>query len=177
MRVTLVTGGARSGKSRFAQQRATALGGDDVTFIATGVASDAEMSARIEQHRAERPAAWRTIEAPLGAGAALRNAGTDVVLLDCLTLLVANALLAHPTDAASPSPRPAEDEVDALLAAAAQRDGELIIVTNEVGWSVVPDNALARCFRDAAGLAGQHVARTAAEVFLLVLGIPVRIAP
>lgn len=177
MRVTLVTGGARSGKSRFAQERAIALGGADVTFIATGVATDAEMSARIDRHRAERPAGWRTIEAPLEAGAAVRSAGSAVVLLDCLTLLIANAMLAHEQPTGAPSVRLAELAVEALLEAAEQRDGELIIVTNEVGWSIVPDNALARTFRDAAGRAGQQVARISAEVFLLVLGISVRIAP
>jgi adenosyl cobinamide kinase/adenosyl cobinamide phosphate guanylyltransferase len=177
MRVTLVTGGARSGKSRFAQERAHAAGGADVTFIATAVVTDAEMESRIARHRIDRPAAWCTIEAPLDAANALNVAASPVVLLDCLTLLVSNALLAHAAEGEEAATAAAARAVEALLEAAAGRDGQLIVVTNEVGWGVVPEHALARWFRDAAGDANQRVARAAEEVYLLVAGVPVRIAP
>lgn len=177
MHVTLVTGGARSGKSRFAQQRARALGGDDVTCIVTAVVTDAEMAARIELHRRERPTSWRTIEAPRAAAAALSDAPGAVILLDCLTLLVSNALFEREAEGEAAAAAAADGEVTALLEAAETRAGHLIVVTNEVGWGVVPEHALARWFRDAAGRANQRVAARADEVHLLVSGIPLRISP
>jgi len=177
MRVTLVTGGARSGKSRFAQERAYAAGGADVTFIATGIVTDAEMEGRIARHRADRPATWHTVDAPRDAARALTLAPSLVVLLDCLTFLVSNALFAHEQDGEDVAAAAAAREVDALLDAAAGRDGQLIVVTNEVGWGVVPEHALARWFRDAAGHANQRVAQAADEVYLLVAGVALRIYP
>jgi adenosyl cobinamide kinase/adenosyl cobinamide phosphate guanylyltransferase len=177
VRLILVTGGARSGKSRFAQEIARREGGDDVTFIATAVITDAEMELRIARHRADRPDAWRTIEAPAGAAHAIGSATSRVVLLDCLTFVVSNALLAHESAGRDAAAAAAQREVDALLKTASARDGLLIIVTNEVGSGIVPVNALARLFRDAAGHANQRVARAAAEVHFLVSGIPVRLAP
>jgi adenosyl cobinamide kinase/adenosyl cobinamide phosphate guanylyltransferase len=177
MRVTLVSGGARSGKSRYALERARAAGGSEVTFIATAIVTDGEMESRIARHRADRPAAWRTIEAPHAAAHALAVAPTAVVLLDCLTFLVSNAILAHEAAGEQAASVAAAGEVEALLEAAARRDGQLIVVTNEVGWGVVPEHPLARWFRDAAGNANQSVARAADEVYLLVAGIPLRISP
>ncbi len=180
MRLILVTGGARSGKSDYAERRAAALGGDAVTCIATATAGDDEMAARIARHRAARRVTWRTVEAPCDVGAAVRAAAADVVLLDCLTLLASNALLcavgedgrdvgedaAHAAVAA---------EVDALLVAVAEREGTLLVVTNEVGYGVVPPTALGRWFRDALGAANRRLAAVADEVVLMVSGVPLRI--
>ena len=164
-----VLGGARSGKSRYAQSRAEALGGDPV-FIATAEAFDDEMHERIARHRADRDARWRTVEAPRGLPAAIDawNDRKAVVLVDCLTLWVSNLLLA---DADIPA---AGRE---LCAAIARFEGALILVANEVGLGIVPDNALARQFRDAAGQLNQSVAAAAGEVVLLTAGLPLTLKP
>jgi adenosyl cobinamide kinase/adenosyl cobinamide phosphate guanylyltransferase len=177
MHVTLVTGGARSGKSRFALDRAHATGGKVATFIATAVATDAEMDRRIARHRDERPSTWHTIEAPHGVADALLRAPASVVVIDCLTLLVSNAIVTNEAAGEAIAAAAADAEIDALIGAIGERDGDLIIVTNEVGWGVVPEHALARWFRDAAGRANQHMASVSDEVWLLVAGIPVRISP
>lgn len=173
MRVILVTGGVRAGKSRYAERLARELGGDDVVYIATGIATDGEMAARIARHRAARPTAWATIEAPRAAGVALREAAAAVVLLDCLTFLVANAV----TDAFEAGEDAAREsalaEVAALLAAADARAGTLVVVTNEVGLGVVPATPLGRWFRDALGEANQRVAARAERVVLMVSGLEV----
>jgi adenosylcobinamide kinase/adenosylcobinamide-phosphate guanylyltransferase len=176
VRITLITGGVRSGKSRFALDMASAAGGKDVTFIATAVVADDEMRRRAAKHRAERPAGWRTIEAARNAPDAVGNAVTDVILLDCLTNLVSNAIVAAQPEGEQAALAAAARAVDGLHANAADRDGELIIVTNEVGSGVVPPYELGRWFRDAAGHANQLVARSAAEVYLLVAGIAMRIS-
>lgn len=175
MRVILVTGGARSGKSAFAQQLAQQAGGDDVTFIATATVTDAEMETRIAAHRAERPTSWRTIEAPREAGHAIARAETTVVLLDCLTLLVSNTLLAYADGGEAAVHTAVEAEIDTLLEAAVRREGTLVVVTNEVGSGIVPAHTLGRWFRDAAGCANQRVASVADEVYLLVAGVPLRV--
>ncbi|HEX7051913.1 MAG TPA: bifunctional adenosylcobinamide kinase/adenosylcobinamide-phosphate guanylyltransferase [Longimicrobiales bacterium] len=179
MRLILVTGGVRSGKSRYAADLAARLGGDAVTFIATAAAGDTEMAERIARHRATRPAAWTTLEAERNAAAALRAAATDVVLLDCLTLLASNIFLtAAAADGAPAEHREAlardavEAEIRELLDATRERDGTLIIVTNEIGLGVVPATELGRWFRDAMGEANQRVAAAADEVVLLVSGLP-----
>ncbi len=162
-----VLGGARSGKSRYAQQRAEALAGRHV-FIATAEAWDEEMADRIARHRTDRDARWQTVDAPRDLVAALDDAsGTGaVVLVDCLTLWASNLLLADADmDAAS----------DTLAGAIARFDGQLILVANEVGLGIVPDNALARRFRDAAGRINQAVAAIADEVMLVVAGLPMRV--
>ena len=172
MRVLLITGGARSGKSEYARRRAHELGGDDVTVVATARAVDEEMKARIERHRAERPEGWETLEAPTAAGAAIRDATGGIVLLDCLTLSISNALL----DAEPKSEREAmsamSEHVDDLLRAIVNRDGTLVAVTNEVGLGVVPGSALGRWFRDGLGTANRRVAEIADTVVLMVSGIP-----
>jgi adenosylcobinamide kinase/adenosylcobinamide-phosphate guanylyltransferase len=169
--IILFTGGARSGKSSRAEQYAARLG-RPVTYIATAEAGDDEMRARIEHHRARRPAAWGTIEAPLAPAAALRAipAGA-VVLLDCLSLLVTNLLLANEAD-----PEPAVTaEVAAIMDAAAGQSLTLVIVTNEVGLGLVPAYPLGRVYRDLLGRANQQVAAEAAEVYLVVAGLPVEL--
>lgn len=170
-RITLFTGGARSGKSRRAEQYAARLG-RPVTYLATAEPRDDEMRERIAAHRASRPAAWPTLEAPLAAARAIDELEPgSVVLLDCLSLLVSNLLLAH-----EHAPQPAVDrEVAALLAVARARDLSLIVVTNEVGLGVVPAYPLGRLYRDLLGRANQQVAAAAEEIYLVVCGIPVEL--
>ncbi len=169
--IVLFTGGARSGKSRRAEQFAARLA-RPVTYIATAEAGDDEMRQRIAAHRAQRPAVWATVEAPLAVAPAMRALPLgSVVLLDCLSLLTTNLLLAHEND-----PEPAVMlEVAALLAVARERNLTLIVVTNEVGQGVVPAYPLGRVYRDLLGWANQRVAAEAEAVYLVVVGIPVEL--
>ena len=162
-RLVLYLGGARAGKSAAALARARALGGEAVSFVATAEAGDEEMAARAAAHRAERPAAWETIEEPRDAAAALARARHDVVVLDCLTLLVSNLLL----DGGEAAVR---EGVQALLAAWRESGKTLIVVSNEVGMGIVPTAALARRYRDLLGWANRTVAAAADEVRLVVAG-------
>ncbi|WP_380786111.1 bifunctional adenosylcobinamide kinase/adenosylcobinamide-phosphate guanylyltransferase [Sphingomonas sp. R86521] len=166
-RTWLVLGGARSGKSRHAQAIAEAGGGDHV-FIATAQAFDGEMRDRIARHRADRDARWRTIEAPLALAEAIRAADGEgvVMLVDCLTLWVSNLLLGeHDIDAAT----------EMLVATVAAARGRIVFVSNEVGYGIVPDNALARRFRDVAGILNQRVAAVVDRVDLVAAGLPLRL--
>ncbi|HUE38610.1 MAG TPA: bifunctional adenosylcobinamide kinase/adenosylcobinamide-phosphate guanylyltransferase [Candidatus Binatia bacterium] len=165
--IVLVTGGARSGKSGFALERGVAMGTPRL-FVATAEPRDAEMAARIARHRAERARGWRTVEAPKRLAAVLRRPGAAVVLIDCLTLWLANVM---DDDAA----RDVTPDVDALIGALALRRASVIAVTNEVGLGIVPGNPLARAFRDAAGFMNQRVASVADEVYLVVAGQHLRI--
>ncbi|MDB5457341.1 MAG: bifunctional adenosylcobinamide kinase/adenosylcobinamide-phosphate guanylyltransferase [Caulobacter sp.] len=170
MTLTLVLGGARSGKSAHAQAAAegAALLGQPV-MIATGQAFDAEMAERIARHRAERAPGWRTIEAPLDlAGALDQLHEDDVAVVDCLTLWLTNVMLRD---------RDPEAEGDALLDALRACPADLWLVSNEVGWGVVPDNALARRFRDEAGRLHQKIAALADKVVLVVAGQALRLKP
>lgn len=160
--IELVIGGARSGKSAYAEQQARATG-LPVAYIATGEAHDDEMAERIAHHRSRRPADWRTVEEPLALAAVLRReaATSTCLLVDCLTLWLTNVLLAG-----------CEDEIDALLAALPALPGHVILVSNEVGWGIVPENALARRFRDEQGRLNQRIAASADEVTLVAAGLP-----
>ena len=171
MNIALVTGGARAGKSRWAEDEALRLGGSDVTYVATAEAHDEEMAARIEAHRAVRPRDWITVEAPMEVPAAVSEATTSVVLLDCLTLWVSNQTLADIEKAETR----VRASVEGLLEASSQREGTLLVVTNEVGLGLVPDNALGRRYRDALGWANARIARDAERVVLMVAGIPVEV--
>lgn len=182
-RILLVTGGARSGKSRFAEQLITGLG-ERLAYIATARALDAEMTDRIARHRAQRPAEWQTFEAPLQPSAVLAAAGMeyDALLLDCLTVLTTNRLLAHPVDWEAPDIGECNaieadilSEIEAIIAATAAGRADLVAVTNEVGSGIVPGSAMARFFRDCAGRVNQKMAAASAEVYWVVAGIPVRI--
>lgn len=175
MRITLVTGGARSGKSSYAQQLAARRGGGNVTVIATARADDDDMRARIAQHRADRPAEWQVIEAPADASSAVSAAANDVVLLDCLTVLSANAMMRARPDGRAAAERAIAEEARAIVAAARERDGTLLIVTNEIGSSIHPPTEIGRWFTDGLGRANAFVASNADEVVLVVCGIAVPI--
>lgn len=162
-----VLGGARSGKSRYAQHRAEALDLKRL-YVATAQAFDDEMRARIARHRTDRDEHWETVEAriDLAGTIANRSAPDTVMLIDCLTLWTTNLILAdHDIRAATV----------ALTNAIARASGPVILVANEVGLGIVPDNALARRFRDEAGLINQQVAASAAEVQFITAGLPLRL--
>ena len=175
-----ITGGARSGKSGYAEQLAL-QGGGPVTYIATAEPGDGEMRSRIEEHQRRRPAGWRTVEAPLdlpaAVSAALTDGGEGTVLVDCLTVYLSNLFFRMgPEAGGAVKAGDAEEEIErlALLGGAAD-GGRLIIVSNEVGMGIVPDSALGRVFRDAAGRANQKLAAVAETVYLCVSGIAVKI--
>jgi len=196
-KMTLILGGARSGKSSFAEKRAKELGGDSVLYVATSETKDEEMQQRVEKHRAERPSAWETVEAPRNVAQALRQAqdtalrqergAARVILLDCMTFLVANHLMdaagpeEDPFDAPSADPFDAHieadvvAEVEALVAYVQETEVEMLVVSNEVGLGVVPPYELGRAYRDILGRANQILARHADEVQFLVSGIPMRV--
>lgn len=177
-KIALILGGVRSGKSRFAQDLAQKLGGDAVLFVATAEAGDGEMARRIRIHQTTRPSTWQTLEAPLRVGEALRHTSPLVttVLIDCLTLLVSNALLAcpEPVDAGA-AELAVNAEIDALLAACNERPGHVLIVSSEVGLGVVPESKLGRLYRDLLGWANQRVAAKSESTYLLVAGMPVEL--
>jgi adenosylcobinamide kinase / adenosylcobinamide-phosphate guanylyltransferase len=165
--VTLVVyvGGARSGKSRLALERARSSGAS-VVYIATGEALDDEMAERIARHRAERPAEWGTVEEPVELERALSEAATDSTLIvDCLSLWVANVFERHA----------GEDLAERGVARAAARMGLTIAVTNEVGLGIVPDNALARRYRDVLGRVNATWVAAADEAYFVVAGRALRL--
>ena len=172
MSVTLVLGGARSGKSSYARRSAEACArqqGVVPTFIATATAEDAEMADRIARHQVERGLLWQTLEAPLALAETLvRLVPEDVAVVDCLTLWLSNSMAEAQGHAA---------RLDALVPALLACPARLWVVSNEVGWGIVPDNALARRFRDEAGHLHQHIARVADEALLIVAGLPLTLKP
>jgi adenosylcobinamide kinase/adenosylcobinamide-phosphate guanylyltransferase len=178
--VTLILGGARSGKSAYAEALASHLGGR-VLYVATAEALDDEMRARAAAHQARRPREWTTLEVPLNVGAALRSdpaaVGADVILLDCLTLLVSNVLLACAPDGLEPDVDAAwasvQAEVGALLAVRRWLGAHLVVVSNEVGLGVVPAYSLGRTYRDCLGRANQALGRVADRVIWMAAGLPV----
>ncbi len=182
-RVVLVTGGARSGKSTFAEALA-ARRGERVVYIATATAGDAEMADRIARHRARRPASWLTLEAPLDivAGLAAVASGVEAVLVDCLAVWTANRLLALGEPAedgwwerVATLERVLAEELDRVVATGLASPWELLLVTNEVGFGVVPPTELGRAYRDLLGRLNQAVAARADDVYLVVAGLAVEI--
>jgi len=165
-RLTLVLGGARSGKSRYAEGLITALPGP-WTYIATAEALDAEMAERIAAHRARRTVGWTTVEAANDLPEAIAAAKPAVpVLVDCLTLWLSNRLLADAD---------LDPEIARLELALQRRSAETVLVSNEVGFGIVPDNALGRRFRDLQGRANQRLAARADRVVLVVAGLPLTV--
>ena len=164
--IILITGGARSGKSKYAERRAGELG-ERRLYVATAEAKDQEMAQRIAEHRQRRGNRWVTVEEPVDLAAALaaRHGQTDCALVDCLTLWFNNLLIGY-------DGKYAENKVEELVTILPRLDFHVVLVTNEVGWGIVPDNALARQFRDLAGRAHQRIAAIADEVVLTVAGIP-----
>jgi adenosylcobinamide kinase / adenosylcobinamide-phosphate guanylyltransferase len=165
-KLTLVLGGARSGKSRYAESLIAALPPPwqpPWAYVATAEALDAEMAQRIETHRARRGANWQTIEAPRDLAAALATSETMAVLIDCLTLWLSNLLLADAE---------IEAEMMRLEAALAAAKMPVVLVANEVGLGIVPDHPLGRRFRDLQGLLNQRIAARADRVILMVAGLP-----
>jgi len=182
LKIVLVTGGARAGKSRWAEEEALRAAGQSVTYVATAEPRDEEMTRRIAAHRAERPDGWTTVEAPIDVPGATFSAATPAVLLDCVTVWVSNLMLLEGEQETTDSAGSADgvearvrEAVDGLLDAARNRDGLLLIVTNEVGLGLVPDNPLGRLYRDLLGWVNARIAREAREVMLMVAGIPLRV--
>lgn len=166
MAIILITGGARSGKSMRAEARAREFAGQPV-YIATAEALDAEMRERIARHRARRGNEWLERETPLDLVEAINETdGGGARLVDCLTLWLTNLMLAE---------RNWEIEAAALAEMLGRQKSPVVLVTNEVGLGIVPDNVLARRFRDAAGILNQMIARAADEVEFVVAGLPMRV--
>lgn len=184
-KLTLVLGGVRSGKSSFAEKLASQAG-QRVLFVATAEAGDEEMAARIATHQAARPAHWRTLEVPAGIGPAVRSElaqrPADIVLLDCLTLLVSNCILAGMGTRSSVEEPEIDEavarsslasELDSMLRAILTGDADWIIVSNEVGLGLVPPYPLGRVYRDQLGWANQQLAAAADQTIMMIVGIPV----
>jgi len=170
--ITLILGGARSGKSSFAENIARETG-TAVLFIATATAGDNEMAERIRKHQASRPAEWQTLEIPRDIGNHLAALLAPVVILDCITLLVNNILIALPEN--TPDEVVLDKictEIDELIAAQARLGGQWLIISNEVGLGLAPPYPLGRVYRDTLGWANQALARAASRVILMVAGIP-----
>ena len=169
-RLVLVTGGARSGKSRFAEQRLAELApAGPWRYVATAEALDDEMRARIAHHRARRGEPWRTVEAPRALADAVRAPVEAAELVDCITIWLSNLMLDGASDDAMLA------AVDELAAAARAAAVPVVFVTNEVGGGIVPIDPLARRFRDLAGWANQRLASACDEVFLVVAGLPLKL--
>jgi adenosylcobinamide kinase/adenosylcobinamide-phosphate guanylyltransferase len=170
--LTLILGGARSGKSSFAEECGRESGGP-VLFIATATASDEEMAERIRNHQASRPAGWQTLELPLAIGAQLYAPLPPVVIVDCITLLVTNVLLSLPDETpAAQVLLSVQSEIEALIEAQRRLGGQWLIVSNEVGLGLVPPYPMGRVYRDALGWANQRLARAAERVIFMIAGIP-----
>jgi adenosylcobinamide kinase/adenosylcobinamide-phosphate guanylyltransferase len=181
LKSTLIIGGARSGKSRFAQELAQKAGGV-VLFVATAEAGDEEMKQRIEEHKKVRPSNWETLEATTHVGRQIPlNIGkAQTVIIDCITLLVNNIFqqASQPGDADIDTALVEKEvmaEIKELVDCMERVDAHFIIVTNEVGLGLVPDNKAGRLYRDWLGRANQMLAQHADEVIMMVAGIPVKI--
>ncbi len=168
--IILISGGARSGKSRLAEELACKLG-EPLLYVATAHAGDAEMAARIARHQERRGAAWQTVEEPYALLSVIggHDGWFKAVLVDCITLWLTNLLLSGNSNEI------VLDRVRELTAAAESLQSPLILVSNEVGMGIVPENALARRFRDLAGEANEILAAAAAEVYVMFSGLPLKI--
>jgi adenosylcobinamide kinase/adenosylcobinamide-phosphate guanylyltransferase len=179
--VIFILGGARSGKSQFAENWVRAHG-SHVLYVATAQAQDDDMQARIAHHRTHRPPEWRTLEAPQKTGQTiaqhLQTAAYDTILVDCVTILAANVLLDLPEDCSQQQATDAVlTEINALLTAIDQSPATWLVVSNEVGLGVVPPTVLGRHYRDALGRANQRIARAADQVIFMIAGLPWTLKP
>lgn len=181
----LILGGARSGKSSFAEDMAYTLGQEDVTYIATAKPDDEEMQERIKHHKEQRPDSWRTVEEPEKVAEKISGLANEaeVILLDCLTVLVANLLLQgeelgtedyHFKDGEQKSQETLA-ELEKLAAAIEEAEANIIVVSNEVGQGLVPPYPLSRIYRDTVGRANQLLAKAVTEVYITYAGLPVEI--
>lgn len=163
-KITLVLGGARSGKSRYAEKLVTESKHPRL-YLATAQAFDQEMMHRITQHQQSRGSGWKTVEEPIDLQGALQahSAVDNIILVDCLTLWLSNLMAQD---------KPVDEEYKKLIAALENLPGSVVLVSNEVGQGIVPDNALARAFRDHAGRLHQQIAETADEVYFITAGLP-----
>ena len=172
--ITLILGGARSGKSSYAQTLAESSG-KLVTFLATAQALDDEMSARIQKHKAERSTDWQTLEVLLNIASHVEQIKSDLVILDCMTLLATNLLMQFVKDDLvdeAPFTKAIHEEVDDLLVAIRAGEKDWIIISNEIGLGLVPPYQMGRVYRDLLGWANQRLAREADKVIFMVAGIP-----
>ncbi len=169
-KIIFIVGGVRSGKSRFAVELVRALPGPKA-YLATAQALDKEMSERIRKHKASRPAGWHTLEEPLEIAGAIENHGDGLgaILLDCVTLWLSNTLMAGWSEDKILA------ETERLLRLARASRSSLVIVSNEVGWGIVPEHPAARLFRDLSGSIHQKIAREADEVYFMICGLPQKI--
>ena len=174
-KIILVTGGARSGKSTFAERLALKFGGGRAAYIATAQIFDAEMAHRVKVHQARRGDEWTTFEAPTAADEKILAAGKffDAILFDCVTIYVSNFLCAADLDDETKLYDDLRGLIQKLIDAAKNSDAVTIFVSNEVGAGIVPENKLARRFRDLAGLANQMLAANSDAVYLTVAGLAV----
>ena len=178
--LTLVLGGVRSGKSRFAEELAIKLGGDDVLFVATAENRDGEMDHRIQKHKESRPKNWETIEQPLNVGQAIleREGSTRIILIDCLTILLSNVLCQDPDLVLSPKSidqihHRLMNEIDRIIEVVRGKRSHVIVVSGEVGLGIVPEHPLGRSFRDLLGWANQSLAKHANATYMMISGFAV----
>jgi adenosylcobinamide kinase/adenosylcobinamide-phosphate guanylyltransferase len=172
--ITFILGGARSGKSSYAQQLAEDSG-KSVTFLATAQALDEEMSGRIQKHKAERPVHWQTLEVPLYIASHIKEIQSEAVILDCITLLVSNLLMEFVKDDIvdeAPFMQAVQKEMEELLSAIRASTQDWMIISNEVGLGLVPPYQMGRVYRDGLGWANQRLARAAKKVIFMVAGLP-----
>ena len=164
----LITGGIKSGKSRFALKLASDMGNGEKIFIATARAIDKEMEKKIEKHKEERGGDFRTIEAPIHLGGALGGVKHSTVVIDCLTLWLSNLFFEVKEEEKS-------REIESLIEELNKYVGNAIIVTNEVGWGIIPADEISRRYQSELGSLNQAVAKICDEVYLLISGLPLRV--
>jgi len=185
-KLIFILGGARSGKSQHAERLAQEISGEDVLYVATAQARDQEMAERIHRHQSRRPASWQTLETPLRLANTLSKIKItqEVVLIDCLSLLVSNILLTHtnPDDEPISSvdlekeiDRAVRQEISGLIKLVNNLDITFLIVSNEVGMGLVPEYELGRLYRDILGRANQTIAHAADKVIFMVSGLPMQL--